>query len=53
MDVSHLSGRLIHQAGLREISIVSSGAYPTSRVAAGALPITRMEAERREARVDG
>jgi hypothetical protein len=40
--------RLIYQAGLREISIVATGAYPTSRVAAGALPIARMEAERRE-----
>ncbi len=45
--------RVIHRAGLREISIVSGGAYPTSRVAAGALPIARMEAERREACLDG
>lgn len=37
--------RVIHAAGLREISIVSGGAYPTSRVAAGSLPIARLRQE--------
>lgn len=49
--VDGIRHRVIHRAGLREISLCIRGAYPSSRVAAGALPIKAMEAERRAARL--
>ena len=49
--VDGIRHRLIHWAGLREISLCMRGAYPTSRIAAGALAIKAVEAERRDARL--